>query len=138
MVINASIVLILALISAWYFSKLKAKRMNVPLWNSASKSMLLSLFIPLLTGGILCVILLFQQELNLIAPLMLLFYGLGLISAGKYTDSSINYLGFAQLITGLLATAFNDHSLLFWTLGFGVWHIVYGIVMYYVHKKSWF
>lgn len=137
MLINAAIVLFLSLLSAWYFSKRKANRMNLPLWNPASKRMLLNLLIPLITGGVLCVILMIRQDLNLIAPLMLLFYGLALINAGKYTEDSINYLGFVEIITGLLAVVFINHSLLFWTLGFGVWHIIYGVVMYYLHKKSW-
>ncbi len=75
--------------------------------------------------------------MNLIAPLMLLFYGLALVNAGKYTEYSINYLGFAEIITGLLAVIFINNSLLFWTVGFGVWHIIYGIVMYYINKKTW-
>ncbi len=137
LVLNAVIVLFLALLSAWYFSKRKAKRMNVSLWNSAARRMLVNLFIPLATGGLLCIILLFRLELNLIVPLMLLFYGLALINAGKYTENSVNYLGLAEIVTGLLAVVFINQSLLFWTLGFGVWHIVYGIVMYYLNKRTW-
>jgi len=137
LVLNAVIVLVLALLSAWYFSKRKAKRMNVSLWNSATRRMLLNLFIPLATGGILCLILLFRLQLNLIVPLMLLFYGLALINAGKYTENSVNFLGLAEIVTGLLAVVFINQSLLFWTLGFGVWHVIYGIVMYYLNKRAW-
>jgi hypothetical protein len=137
LVINALIVLFFALLSAWYFSKRKAKKLNVPLWNLATRRMLLNLIIPLATGGILCLVLLFRMELNLIVPLMLIFYGLALINGGKY-EFSINFLGIAEIITGLLAVVFINHNLLFWTLGFGVWHIIYGIVMYYIHDKSWY
>ncbi len=54
MVINAVIVLILALLSGWYFSKRKADRMNIPLWNSASRRMLVN-FLFLLQPGAFCV-----------------------------------------------------------------------------------
>lgn len=138
LVLNALIVLVLALLSGWYFSKRKAEKMGIPLWNSASRRMLINLFIPIVTGGIFCIVLLFRMELNLIVPLMLVFYGLGLINAGKYTEYTINLLGIAQIITGIFALYFDNQSLLFWTLGFGVWHIVYGIFMYYQHKKAWF
>jgi len=138
LVLNAIIVLVLAMISSWYFSKRKAKRMNLPLWNSATKRMLVNLLIPFITGGILCIILLVRLELNLIVPLMLIFYGLALINAGKYTEYSVNFLGFAEILTGLLSVIFINNSLLFWTIGFGVLHIIYGIVMYYLHKKAWF
>ncbi len=136
-IINALIVLLLSLVFSWYFSKRKAKKMKVKLWNTASKSMLLNLFIPLVAGGLFCITLFLRQEFYLIVPVMLLFYGLALISAGKYTEYSVNYLGVAELVTGLLAAIFINQSLLFWTLGFGVLHIIYGIVMYYHHKKTW-
>jgi hypothetical protein len=36
---------------------------------------------------------------------------------------------------GLLAGIFIDFGLLFWTLGFGIMHVIYGTMMYYRHEK---
>jgi hypothetical protein len=66
---------------------------------------------------------------------MLIFYGLSLVNAGKFTFSEIHYLGLTEIVLGILAGIFINHGLLFWTLGFGLMHIVYGTVMYYRHER---
>jgi hypothetical protein len=75
---------------------------------------------------------------NFVAPFTLIFYGLGLISAGKYSGYDINYLGFTEIILGLLALVFINNGLLFWAIGFGLFHIIYGLVLYtkYESKKA--
>jgi hypothetical protein len=60
----------------------------------------------------------------------LIFYGLALIHAGKFTYSEIFYLGILEIFTGLAAALFPDLGLLFWIIGFGILHIVYGVMMY--------
>jgi len=135
-VIDAIIVLILALFTGWYFSRKKARKMNIPLWNSASRRLLVNLFIPLLTGGILCILLIFKHHINLVAPFTLIFYGLALVNAGKYTIYNINFLGLAEIVTGILAVWFNQYGYFFWILGFGIWHILYGGYMYFRYERT--
>jgi hypothetical protein len=134
--VDAIIILVLAITSGLFFSSRRARKMGVPLWNSASKLLLINLIIPLVTGGIVCVILLFQQGVNLIAPLTLIFYGLALINAGKFTQYNINYLGITEILTGLTAMIFINHSLFFWAMGFGTWHIIYGSVLYFRYERT--
>lgn len=135
LIIDASVILLLALFSGFYFSFRRAGNMGISFWNPASKRLLVNLFIPLITGGIVCIISLFQQGFNLIIPMMLIFYGLALINAGKYTEYNINYLGFTEILTGLLAMMFTEYSVYFWVLGFGVWHVLYGSVYYFRYEK---
>ena len=135
-VIDAFLVLILAIGSGLYFSSRRAMKMGIPFWNSASKRLLMNLLIPLGTGGMICIILLFRNGLNLVAPLMLVFYGLALINAGKYTQYNINYLGITEILTGILAMIFIQYSLYFWTIGFGLWHILYGSIFYFRYEKA--
>jgi len=71
----------------------------------------------------------------LVVPVMLIFYGLSLVNAGKFTLSEIHYLGLTEIVLGILAGIFINCGLLFWTLGFGLMHIVYGTVMYYRHER---
>ena len=69
------------------------------------------------------------------APATLIFYGLALVNASKFTFEEIRSLGIVQIILGLLASYFIEYGLLFWALGFGIMHIVYGIVMHLKYEK---
>lgn len=127
---DAVIVLFLAIMSAVSLSLRKAKRTGKNFWTPVSKRLLINLLIPLISGGIFIIILLFQNHIQLIVPGMLIFYGLALVSAGKFTYNEIFYLGILEIITGLVSAVFPDRGLLFWILGFGILHIIYGLVMY--------
>ena len=133
--LDALLVLVFAVLGAVYFSFLKAKKAGQKLWSNSTKHLLVYFLIPLLTGGIFVLILVFQQKLELIAPIMLIFYGLSLVNAGKFTFGEIHYLGLTEIILGLLAVIFVQQGLLLWTLGFGVMHVVYGSVMYFRHER---
>jgi hypothetical protein len=91
--------------------------------------MLINLSIPLVAGGLVCLILLNKGYISLLAPLTLVFYGLALVNASKYTLSEIRSLGIIEIALGLLALFFIGFGLIFWSLGFGILHIIYGIVM---------
>jgi hypothetical protein len=91
--------------------------------------------IPLATGGIFCLALVTHGLDGMVAPATLIFYGLALINASKYTLSDIRSLGIAEVIIGLTAAFFMGYGLLFWALGFGIMHIIYGTVMYYKYEK---
>jgi hypothetical protein len=126
----ALMVLILALAGSFYFSIRTARIKGHKIWTPVSRRLLLNLFIPLIAGGFFILILYVGEQWQLIVPTMLIFYGLSLVSAGKFTYSEVFYLGLAELITGLLAALFKESFILFWILGFGFLHIVYGLIMY--------
>lgn len=130
----AGLTLLAALGVAGLFTWRKARRQDQGLWDQSTKQLLGNLFIPLITGGLFCLILLRQGMISMIAPSTLIFYGLALVNASKYTLNDIRYLGFCQIVLGLLNAYFIalGNGLLFWTVGFGILHIVYGI---YLHLK---
>lgn len=125
----AIITLVAALALGIFFTTRKAKKNNQKLWDSQTQRLLINLMIPLATGGILCLILLYQGFIGLVAPFTLIFFGLALVNASKYTLSEIRSLGIAEILLGLLATYFIGQGLLFWAIGFGVLNIAYGIIM---------
>lgn len=131
----AMLVFILAFCLATYFTARNAKKNSRQVWDSKTERMLVNLFIPLIVGGIFCAVLVYHNLLFLIAPVMLIFYGCALLNASKYTLSDIRYLGFIQIILGLLASFFVGYGLLAWTVGFGVLHIVYGTLMYFKYER---
>ena len=122
-------VVTLALAFGVYFTGKAAKQKQQSLWNEQSKRLLINLFIPLITGGLLCLILLSKGFIGMVAPLTLIFYGLALVNASKYTLTEIRSLGLIEIALGLVSIYFIGYGLLFWAIGFGVLHIIYGIVM---------
>ncbi|MGN6647489.1 MAG: hypothetical protein ACTHJT_13290 [Cytophaga sp.] len=126
----AAITLILAVSAAFFFTNKKANEQGQSLFDSISIRMLVNLVIPLATGGLFCLFLL-KDNIALVAPAMLIFYGLALINGSRYTVDHIRYLGIAEICLGLVACLFPGKGLLFWALGFGIFHIVYGAVMYF-------
>ena len=88
------------------------------------------MLIPLVTGGIFIIVLLIQNHIQLIVPGLLIFYGLALVNAAKFTLDEVFYLGILEIITGLVSAFFSGWGIIFWILGFGVLHIIYGVIMY--------
>jgi len=133
--IDAIIVLVAAFLGAYYFSYRKAQKIGQKLWSNSTRRLLGHLLIPLVSGGIFVLILVFRNSIDLVVSAMLVFYGLSLVNAGKFTLGEIHYLGLTEISLGILAGIFVQYGLLFWIIGFGVVHIVYGTVMYYRHER---
>jgi hypothetical protein len=133
--INLLLVLLVAVVGAVYFSVKKAKKAHQPFWNSSTKRMINYFLIPFLTGGVFTLILIYRNDMALVVPSMLIFYGLALVNAGKFTLGEIHYLGITEIVLGILAAVFVNFGLLFWALGFGIMHIVYGVLMYYKYER---
>jgi hypothetical protein len=130
LITGAMLVLISAIGISVYLSYRRSVRQGLGIWTPVSKRLLINLCIPLVTGGIFIIILYFQYHWHLIIPAMLIFYGLSLVSAGKFTYSEVFYLGLAEISTGLLCALFPVYGYLFWCFGFGFLHIAYGLIMY--------
>jgi uncharacterized membrane protein YgdD (TMEM256/DUF423 family) len=132
--VTGLVILAFAFIFGVGFTIRKSKKYNLPIWTSATKKMLFNLAIPLFAGGIFCLSLLYHQYFGLVAPATLIFYGLALINAEKYTFSDIKYLGYCQLFLGLVSLFYIGYGLIFWIIGFGILHILYGLVMFKKYK----
>ncbi|KAA3437951.1 hypothetical protein [Rufibacter hautae] len=131
----AATVLLLGICAAAYFTVRNARKKNHRIWDSQSKRLAVNLAIPLAAGGTFCAILIYHNLLYLVAPSMLVFYGLALLNGSKYTISDIRYLGIFEIVLGLLASFFVSYGLLSWTIGFGMLHIVYGALVYFKYER---
>jgi hypothetical protein len=129
------LMLFLAILTAVLMTTRRAKKKNQAYFDTSAKRLLINLFIPLATGGIFCLLLMYHNEFRFLAPVTLLFYGLALFNAGKYTLNDIRYLGLIEMALGLISSFFVSYSFLFWIIGFGLMHIIYGIVMYIKYEK---
>jgi len=135
LVITAACVLVASLGTGLWLSQRKAKKHGMNLWNVTTKTLVINLAIPLITGGLFILILLQSGHYGIAAPACLIFYGLALINASANLYDEVRYLGYSEIVLGLIAAYLAGYGLLFWTLGFGVLHIIYGAVMYYRYDK---
>jgi len=136
MVFIAVTVLVVSLITVVLLTYKRASKAGKKIWNPGSRLMLINLAIPLISGGLLILIFIFNGVFEIIAPGCLIFYGLALVNAAKFTRQEIFYLGIFQVSLGVLAALIPAWGLLFWALGFGVMHIIYGTLMYFRYEHS--
>jgi hypothetical protein len=118
-----------------FFTARKARKKGLPVWDGSTKRLVMSLFIPLIAGGIFCLILTYHYLYMLIAPSMLLFFGLALLNAGKYTFGEIRVLGVSEIVLGLAASFWTEYGLFFWAAGFGLLNTIYGAYMYFKYER---
>lgn len=126
----------LALISALYFTWRRAGKNKLPLWDHTSKQLIINTAIPMIAGGLFIIAMLQYSEWRFVAPACLVFYGLGLVNGSKYTLSDIRYLGFMEIVLGLVNTQYVGSGLYFWAIGFGILHIIYGFVMWWKYERN--
>ena len=134
--LDAIIVLLCALTAGIWFTTRKAKRKGLKIWDNTSRRLLINMLIPLVAGGLFCLILIHHGWLALVAPTTLCFYGLALLNASKYTLDDIRYLGIIEIALGLISAYFLGYGLEFWAIGFGLMHIVYGLLMYWKYERD--
>lgn len=132
---DAFLVLFASITVAVSLSVRKARKNGYRIWDNSARRLLINMITPLAGGGIFCLILIYHGQVGLVAPATLIFYGLALVNASKYTIHDIRYLGITEMIIGLLASVWIGYGLLFWAIGFGIVHIFYGIVMYLKYEK---
>jgi hypothetical protein len=131
----AIIVLAASILTGIILSKRKARQNGQSIWGNTSRTLLFYMAVPLLTGGIIIALFSNYGIIAFIVPTMLIFYGLALVSASNFTFTDVKYLGLLQIALGLIAACFPGYGLLFWALGFGVLHIIYGSMMYLKYDR---
>jgi hypothetical protein len=131
----AILVLIASLLTGAVLTFKKAKRKGQLVWGKTSRALLINMAIPLVSGGLLILILLTRSYYGIVGPASLIFYGLALINASNFTFTDVKYLGLCEIALGLIAACIPGYGLLFWAMGFGVLHIIYGSVMYFKYDR---
>jgi hypothetical protein len=138
LVVIAAITFVLAFSLAFIFTYLRSKKTGVPIWGYVARKVMFHVTIPMVAGAFLIWRLLDMGVYGLIAPASLIFYGLGLINASKYTFPEIRYLGFGQLVLGIINLWMTGEGLTFWAIGFGILHILYGFIMWWKNERNSF
>jgi len=128
-------VLIVSIANGMWLSFRKAKKRNQQFFGPTTKSLILNLAIPLVTGGLFILILISNGYYGMVSPVCMLFYGLALVAGSHYTYGDIRILGICEIVIGLFGALFQGYGLLCWAFGFGVMHILYGIIMFYKYER---
>lgn len=131
-------VLVLSITTALIFSSRKAKKNGENLFDHTSKKLVWNMLVPLGAGGTFCLALLYHGGgfILMIPPAMLIFYGLALVSSSKFTLHDIKYLGYLEIALGIVACFKLDEGLIFWAVGFGILHIIYGTIMWFKYDRN--
>ena len=126
LLIIALAVLAAALVSAFYFTWRKARHNKLPVWDLTAKRLTINMLIPLVAGGLFILAMYQYNEWKFIAPACLIFYGLALVNASKYTLTDVKYLGLLQILLGIdqyavcrLWTVFLGGR--FWRIAYYLW-----------------
>ncbi len=130
------LVLVLSIGTAIFLTTKKAKKNGEAFWDATTKKLLTSFLIPLVSGGLYILIILIQGKYGQTGALMLIFYGIALYNASKHTLSYVKYLGFTEIILGLISAIYPGDGFWFWVIGFGFMHIIYGSLMYFKYDKK--
>lgn len=125
-----------AFISAFVFTFIRSRRKGVAVWGNSAQRLMFNTAVPLLAGALVVLRMLEMKEYGLLAPCCLIFYGLALINGSKYTLGEVRYLGYFQVVLGIINLWIPGNGLYFWALGFGVLHIIYGVVMWWKYERQ--
>ncbi|MBC7446789.1 MAG: hypothetical protein H7330_01890 [Hymenobacteraceae bacterium] len=132
----AVLMITVGLLVAFFFTRRRAARTGQAMWGAAARRLTLSLLVPLVAGGLFALALYEQGALGLVVPALLLFYGLALLSASKYTLDEIRGLGYVQVALGLVGLLLPTGGLWLFAAGFGVAHIAYGVLMFNRYERD--
>ncbi len=125
----------LALLVAFYFTQRRTHHDGQKLWAAPGRRLAVALAVPLVAGGLFCLRLYVGGDAAMVVPGLMVFYGLALLNASKYTLDEIRWLGLTQIGLGLLCMLLPGWGLIFFALGFGLGHIGYGLVMYNRYER---
>ena len=135
LVLVAAFTFAAAFISAFIFTYTRSRKEGVAVWGKSAQRLLFNTAIPLLAGAFVVYRMLEMGQYGFIAPCCLIFYGLALVNGSKYTLGEVRWLGYFQVILGTVNLWMPGNGLVFWALGFGVLHIIYGIVMWWKYER---
>jgi hypothetical protein len=125
-VVEAAIALIVAIVAV----QAKSRRLAQSLKSIPARRALLSFMPPLLAGAALTAVLAHDGMLLVLPGMWLLLYGTAVVTGGAFSVRIVPLMGLCFMTLGAIASLSPAiWGNLFLTLGFGVLHIVFGILI---------
>ena len=117
---------IVAVVGIWR----KSSRLGVSLVSGPARRFALSLIPPLLAGAILTVVFYRAGLVDQLPGMWLLVYGAGVVAGGTLSIRIVPIMGACFMTLGVLALAAPTHwGNGFMVGGFGIMHIVFGVII---------
>ena len=116
-------------ISVWFMYE-KAKSASLPLLSGSARKLLFS-FSPVVVVGMVITVAAMQRQMYTLLPaIWMLLYGTAVVAAGAFSVRSVPVMGAAFIVVGA-AALFTPvaWSTIWMIVGFGMLHIVFGIVI---------
>ncbi|MEO0894867.1 MAG: hypothetical protein AAFY71_00505 [Bacteroidota bacterium] len=135
LILIATIIFLFAAGFASFFTVRRARRLGKKVWSPVSQKVLVHMLVPLVAGGLFCIIQAYHGYGRLVSSTTLMFYGFALINASKFTYKEIRNLGYSLLVLGIIGAWTLMHGIVLWAIGFGIFHILYGIIMYLKYER---
>jgi hypothetical protein len=129
-------VFVAALVLAFIFTYRRARKSNLTVWDVTARRLMMNTMLPLAAGGAFIMGMMYHGVTLFVSPACLVFYGLALVNGSKYTLGEIRYIGYGEIILGLMNLWMPGYGLVFWTIGFGFLHIFYGIIMWMKYDRK--
>jgi hypothetical protein len=124
-----------AFILAAFFTYLKSRKEGVAIWGSTARRLMWNTTLPLLAGGFFIWRLIDLKQYELLTPACLIFYGLALVNGSKFTMGEVKWLGYGEILLGIVNLWVLHEEVLFWSLGFGILHMIYGAAMWWKYDR---
>ena len=116
------------IVSVWFMWH-KAKSASLPLLTGSARKLLFS-FSPVFCVGMVVTVAFLQQGLVTMLPgIWMLLYGTGVVAAGAFSVRLVPVMGGAFIVAGALALLNPAWNTALMIAGFGVVHIVFGILI---------
>ncbi len=125
-----------AALSSFIFVYIRCRKLGIPILGMSARRVVINIAIPLFVGSLFILRLADAGTFLLIPPACLIFYGLALVNASKYTLNEIRYLGYSEIILGIINLWILGYGLIFWGIGFGLLHIIYGVIIWWKYEKN--
>lgn len=136
LVIIAVSIFFSAFILAFLFTYFRSRKNNTPVWSATTRRLLFNTLLPMVAGGFIILRMLEINDYGMIAPTCLILYGVGLVNGSRHTLGEVRYLGYGQIILGIINLWLPGKGLFFWAIGFGLLHIIYGAVMWWKYERN--
>ncbi|MDB5222508.1 MAG: hypothetical protein JWN83_1175 [Chitinophagaceae bacterium] len=136
LLVIAIVTFMAAAIFSFIFIFLRCKKLGIPVLGRSARRVIINIAIPLFAGALFIFRLSTLGTYELIAPACLIFYGIALVNASKYTLDEIRYMGLTELVIGIINLWILGYGLIFWGIGFGLVHIIYGVIIWWKYERN--
>ncbi|MDR2848406.1 MAG: hypothetical protein LBV39_04800 [Bacteroidales bacterium] len=120
------------------FSLRNAHKSGSSIFSKTAVKVYFAFLMPLVPGAILCPAMVFgnhQEAVVYVPAVMLLLYAVALINLSHYYREETRIMGYCVMAIGCIACLLPAYGIFCWLVGFGVMHIIFGIILFIRYER---